>query len=219
MKINNWEIIKNDIELRSFKNYLLELSQYLEKQDGQLEAQWNIAEKENNDDFKEYLQDQYQVVKKYRETLYFSYIVAIYSYIEQELDYIAETLSRQNTVTAIKPKELSGKGCSRSILFLDKVCRLTMPSDVLHKHLDFIGKIRNSFVHNSCKVSWKEEYINYVSKNIKGISFEKDNLEECHVIKINKDFCFFATDIIYQYLLDLVTNNHDGPYSYELSYN
>lgn len=172
-----------------------------------------------NDDRKEYLQGQHQIIKKYREILYFSYIVAIYSYVEQELSDIVETLSCQNTMETIKPSELVGGGCLRAVLFLNKICRLTMPSDILYKQLNCIRIVRNSFVHNNCKVGWKKQYVKYVTNNIKGISLEKDNLEKGYIIAIDEEFCFFATDVIHQYLFDLVKNNHDGFYSYLLSYN
>lgn len=207
MKFRNFEGSRIEFEIKFFRTYLKDMEQALEKERINLEREFDVLKKEGDiyqdeDSLIEYL----GVVQQYFPIFYSSFVIAIFSFFEYELNRICRILEVKDESNIIL-KNIYSQGISRAKIFMEKVCHLDLPSENLWEELVNINKVRNCLVHSNGEVSKKDENLMSDIEKLRLIKIETNRITKIKTIKITKEYCSFVIEIIEKYLLTLTDRN------------
>ena len=189
------------------RTYLKEMEKTLKEKEADLIQKWKDLKKEDDSfDYESYLIDCNYEIEQQFGFFYASFIMVIFSFLEDKLDEIC-TISSIRHGFKIKLKDIRGRGIRRAKLFMKKVCDFTLPNEKLWEELEGIRLIRNCLVHSGGETN-DEQVINYARKMGK-IKIEENPNTKVKAVRVSKDYCSYATDTIENYLLTLTDTNKD----------
>ena len=190
-----------------FRTYLKEMERTLKEKEADLIQKWENIKKDpsNDNDYEDYLIDCNYELKQQFSFFYASFIVIIFSFLEDKLNEICEIFSIKHKLR-IKLKDMDGHGIHKAKLFMEKVCDFTLPNKKLQAELEGIRLIRNCLVHSGEETNGKKLII-YAQKTKKIKIEENPYNTKIKTIKVAKDYCDYAINIIEDYLLTLTDLN------------
>lgn len=207
IKFRDFQGIMIEWKMSFFRTYLGEMEEALKGKEADLIQKWKDLEKEDDSfDYESYLIDCNYEIEQQFGFFYASFIMVIFSFLEDKLNEICITSSIRHGFK-IKLKDIRDRGIRRAKLFLEKVCDFILPDEKLWEELEGIRLIRNCLVHSGGETN-DEQVISYVQKT-RGIKIEENPNTKVKAIRITKDYCSYATDTIENYLLTLTDTNQD----------
>ncbi|WP_144559685.1 hypothetical protein [Bacillus thuringiensis] len=228
-----WINMSIDMGLNSFDNYINEMEDFLSNQVNKLEKQFNEAIKDIDSHEAEIIfeyeyEDQFFYFRKeFPNILRKSFIISLYSFLEQELNHICKHLEENNEFELTLNDLKSHTGIFKSYKYLDQVAKINLNTfkSEWTKILK-INKIRNHFVHNGSDMlnkviqpMGKEEqrinttctafkYFNLVEEDKTYTKFREsinDRRILIYDITVSNDFCKEALSIVKDFF-DKLTN-------------
>lgn len=190
-----------------FRTYLIEMEKALKEKEADLKKKWEDIKKDCQDEREEYLIDCSEELKQQFGFFYASFIMIIYSFLEDKLNEICEISSIKSKLK-IKLKDMKGRGIHRAKLFMEKICDLALPDEKLWKELEGIGLIRNCLVHSDGETN-NEQLVIYAKKR-DDIKIEESPYIKIKTIKVTKNYCDYAMGVIDNYLLTLTDLNRNN---------
>jgi hypothetical protein len=203
-----WDEIENpELDRGSFDNYLETLVNFLENERKKYEQNINSVSEEIQDasegmpyELQRAYHELEYVFPEFENTLFSSFFVAIYFYLESELTRYCRILEKENPEMLLL-SDLAGAGIVKSMIYLVKVQRIeySLNSPEWEK-IQKYGVLRNCIVHNQGKV---DEVLNDDQRK-KLLEFikrknSKLKLEDTRCI-LDKDFCLDALNTIEKFL-------------------
>lgn len=150
-----WININITMGITSFANYINEMEDFLSSQLRELEEQLehdtkNVDSEEAQYIFEYQYEDQiYYLREEFPNILRRSFIISIYSFLEQELNRICLHLEKNNKFEITLENLTNDNGIFNAYKFLSEIAKVNVNSvDYEWKKIIKINKIRNHFVHN-----------------------------------------------------------------------
>ena len=207
MKFQEFERMIVEYEMDFFRTYLNEMEQTLREKNTDLEQKWKASERERDpSEYQDYLIDRNDKLQRHFGIFYSSFIIAIFNFLEHELDGVCRTFSIKDK-SKITLKDIRGRGIRRAKIFIEKICNLDLPSENLWQELEGMNEVRNCLVHSNGEINEENKnLLSYVKKSEK-IKIEENRTKKIKTIKITKEYCFFVIKIVEEYLLTLINKN------------
>lgn len=149
---------------------------------------------EDEHDFEEYFIDLSYGLDEFQQTLYKSFLISIFSYIDYYLAYFCEAIFRRNNII-FSHRDLKGDGASKAVKYIEKTLGIDFPQDKITKEsFRVIKLIRNLFTHNNGYVEESEKQIvnrfisahpTFLELKYSKIIIKKDFIE--YLLKMNDD--------------------------------
>lgn len=205
MKFDNFETWKVKREIEIFKSYLKEIKGFLDKKEIEGSGKWENLNEEERDLYVDSFIEHQDEIKKQNQIFYSSFIIAIFSFFEYELNRICVKYpaDKKNKVVL---KDIAGKGIKRARLYMQKVCQIVLPKEELWKELEKLNEIRNCLAHSSGEIKNNPSLVRYAKNNQK-IKIESDKITKTKSIAITRGYCLFVIGIINEYLIILIKDN------------
>lgn len=222
---SDWLSISIRLKTDSFKNYLQHMETFLETEIRSLHERYSestegysaeLAQQTYEDEF---LDDSYYLKTEFPNILRKSFIVSIYSYLEQQLFDICDYLQRHNNFDK-KNKDISNG--RKSIFFTEHYLKNIAEIDLNNTESQWeeilkINRIRNHITHEGKSIC--ENILNPNNKNEKRVvetfeaykyfrlleekPFLKNNQVEYYKIMLTSDFCYAILNKVIEYLREL----------------
>lgn len=226
-----WINLNINMGLNSFKNYINELENFLSSQHRELEEEYKQHTKNMDSEEAQYIyeyqyDDQFHYIREeFPNILHKSFIVSIYSFLEQELNNICLHIEKNSSFKVPNQELRNENGIFNSYKFLKEVANVNVkPVSSEWEKIKQINKIRNHIVHNGNDIL--DRYMNpksieEIRKNqtLRAFEFfrlaeEDKNFTKSRVspnetkkydIKFTRDFCEEALNIFSEFF-DKITN-------------
>ncbi|MED0994361.1 hypothetical protein P4T34_02535 [Bacillus mobilis] len=169
---HNWLAISIDMELKTFEKYMNEMENFIINQLHELDAQYSeekkrcSSEEEATHIFEYQYENQfYYYENDFPHILRKSFIISLYSFLEQKLMEICKNLEYSNN-KKLSLASMGSKGIFKYYKYLNEIANVDLTSVKKEWHqIIKINKIRNHFVHDGndlldkiLKPKNKEEY-------------------------------------------------------------
>ena len=198
------------IHIETFSEYLDVISTALKAQRSGLEAHLSREalglDPQTRDELYDHYSDQHHnLAFGFPARFFNSFIIALCSWIESELDGLVRQYERDNT-SALKLEDVAGKGLRRSSLYLKRVAGLDFPGDrgEWFKIL-ILYRIRNQIAHAAGASSKLEPPERQLLAQ-----WSCDGHDGIHRIGLNEPFCRMALESARAFFSDLDAVLPDG---------
>lgn len=139
-----------------------------------------------------------------QKAFYSSFLIYIFSECEYTLDSVCREYARK-TKQEIGLKDISGSGIERSIKYLSKVAKFTIPDGGLKDKLFLMRDIRNCLAHSGAIINDTNPLSRL--KKMEFVSLLKDDFSENYELFFDEKYCKHWIDIISKFLKLLVKYN------------
>lgn len=191
-------------EIKAFNSYLEEMEDYMRRESEQIDQ--SMEENVNSNDENEILEriNDYIVFNEFEKIFLSSFIISIYSHFENKLNNICMLCERKFDLN-ISLEDFNGKGFFRAKNYLEKLCKLTMPSLEILEKIVFLSRVRNYIVHNGGKIKDKS-FLNCINNEDEFPRIVNDKFGNDRIV-LTPEYAHYASEIMGEYLVSLMKEN------------
>jgi len=111
---------------------------------------------EEIEEFTEIYGDEFHGYNKYKQRLYSSFLIIIFSFLETSLNTICRNIKKIKDKAGVKIKlsDIKGKDIERAKIYLNKICGCSDSffGTRIWQEIKMLQAVRNAFVHNEGKI-------------------------------------------------------------------
>lgn len=218
MSIYQVAILKEFIKLKisEYRKFYAFMEDSIKRAEGEYHKWYSGLTKnlspERKAEFESVYADDLSTYSSYRQTLYSSFLIIVFSFFESALNTICRNIEHLKVKTGIKIKldDIKDRGTERAKIYLTKIgnCPDSLFRTTYWQEIKIMQDIRNAFVHNEGRIlkgEKGEKIKRYIKDNPR---FLQNPLNEVSPILIKRSYCLFSLRNIEEFLKLLLKDVH-----------